>query len=201
MRILAGIYKGKSLLSPPGQSITRPITGHVKKSLFGMLGEDLTGYRVLDLYCGTGTLGLEALSRGAEACCFAELDRRVVERLKRNIQDVGAQARSTIWVGDVAARLTHWLAGLQWKADLAFVDPPYAQARLWDWQRMTDAVFAPLAGGMAEGGIVTLRVPAEVAIPEKLGPLKLLRHRLYGDMALGLLGRRQEQTEPAASNI
>jgi 16S rRNA (guanine966-N2)-methyltransferase len=194
MRILAGIYKGKSLLSPPGQSITRPITGQVKKSLFGMLGEDLTGQRVLDLYCGTGTLGLESLSRGASACCFAEMDKRVVERLRRNIQDVRAAGCSTIWVGDVTTRLEHWLSGLAWKADLAFVDPPYADARKWDWQQITDTVFVPLSAHLADDGIVSLRVPTDVVMPETIGPLKLLRHRTYGDMALGLLGLASPQT-------
>ena len=85
MRILAGEYKGRKLLPPPGRAQTRPITGSVKKSLFDMLGVRLVDAIVVDLYCGTGTIGLEALSRGAARCYFAERDRAVLERLRRNI--------------------------------------------------------------------------------------------------------------------
>ncbi|MFB3892752.1 MAG: RsmD family RNA methyltransferase [Phycisphaerae bacterium] len=193
MRIIAGLYKGRVLLPPPPASVTRPITGQVKKSLFGMLGEDLTGQSVLDLYCGTGTLGIEALSRGAERCCFAENDRRVIQRLRRNIQDVGASARSTVWAGDVEHRLAGWLAELAWTADLAFVDPPYTDTRRWDWDRMGQTIFAPLAGRLAGDGIVVLRLPAEVEAPDGVGPLRVGRRREYGGMAVVLMTKQEKQ--------
>jgi 16S rRNA (guanine966-N2)-methyltransferase len=193
MRIIAGLYKGRVLLPPPAASVTRPITGQVKKSLFGMLGEDLTGQSVLDLYCGTGTLGIEALSRGAERCCFAENDWRVIERLRRNIQDVGAAARSTVWAGDVEQRLAGWLAALEWSADVAFVDPPYADTRVWDWPRIGESIFAPLAGKMAADGVAVLRLPTEVEMPEAVGPMKVFRRREYGGMAVALMAKEQKQ--------
>ena len=86
MRILSGMYKGHRLLSPPPGRATQPVTGRVKKSLFVMLGGRLEGAAVVDLYCGTCSMGLEALSRGARACWFAERDRRTVARLRRNIE-------------------------------------------------------------------------------------------------------------------
>lgn len=189
MHVLGGEFKGRNLLPPPGRSITRPITGAVKKSLFGMLGEDLAGQNVLDLYCGTGTLGIEALSRGARRCAFAENDFRVVQCLKRNLQTLGAMNRAIVWVGDVAARLGGWLENETEPIDLAFVDPPYAQAREWDWLQMGEAIFAPLAAHLAEDGIVTLRLPAEVELPPRIGPLDILRQRTYGGMGLALLGK------------
>ena len=112
MRIIAGQYKGREILSPVGRETTRPITGLVRKSLFGMLGEDLTGQTVLDLYCGTGTLGLEALSRGAEHCWFADRDRSALHLLRRNLELLGAGDRGTIWPGDVVSRLAGWVGGL-----------------------------------------------------------------------------------------
>lgn len=194
MRIIGGLYKGRNLLPPPGAAITRPITGQVKKSLFGMLGEDLSGQNVVDLYCGTGTLGIEALSRGACRCCFAESDRRVIERLRRNLVEIGAIDDATIWAGDVTVKLAGWLTNIAWQIDVAFVDPPYAHSREWDWSTMVQPLFEPLSQKMSPEGIVTLRVPSEVEIPPMLGSLAVVRQRRYGGMVLALLQK------PGASN-
>lgn len=184
MHIQAGIFKGRKLLAPPGKAITRPITASVKKSLFGMLGPYLPDAQVLDLYCGTGTMGLEALSRGAQGCRFAERDRAVVSRLKRNIETVGASDSSTIWCGDVTVRLSGWLAGLSESVDIAFLDPPYVDARKWDWQVVEDKLFVPLAQRLSPDGLVVLRVPSEVSVPDSLGGLVATRNRKYGGMAI-----------------
>jgi 16S rRNA (guanine(966)-N(2))-methyltransferase RsmD len=192
MRIIAGEFKNMDLLAPPDSSPTRPITGHVKKSLFGMLGEDLTGQVVLDLYCGTGTLGIEALSRGASRCCFAEKDRRALDCLRQNIRKVRAEARCVVWGGDVQRRLASDLAALQAPVDLAFVDPPYAAADQWDWLAVTRQIFDPLAGSLAAQGVVVLRTSDRARIPETIGSLAILRQRRYGDMVLTLLGKAGE---------
>jgi 16S rRNA (guanine966-N2)-methyltransferase len=192
MRILAGLHKGRKLLSPPAGSVTRPITGSVKKSLFDMLGARLEAASVLDLYSGTGTMGLEAMSRGARRCWFAESDRSVVDRLRRNIDAIGAAERCAIWRGDVTARLGGWLGEVDAPIDVAFVDPPYAHARNWDWRRFQQAVLTPLAGSLAEDGIVVLRLPGDAELPEELDALSLRRLRRYGDMILALLGRKEE---------
>ena len=191
MRILAGEYKGRTLLSPPSGSVTRPITGRVKKSLFDMLGDRLLDAAVVDLYCGTGSMGLEALSRGARACWFAERDRRVVSRLRRNIEAVGAGEICGVWPGDATKRLAERLAEVDGPVDVAFVDPPYAAARRWSWDAVAEAIFRPLAERLADDGLVVLRLPAGVELPERVGGLTVVRVRLYGDMALAML-RREE---------
>jgi 16S rRNA (guanine966-N2)-methyltransferase len=192
MRIIAGRYKGREILSPVGRETTRPITGLVRKSLFGMLGEDLTGQTVLDLYCGTGTLGLEALSRGAEHCWFADRDRSALHLLRRNLELLGAGDGGTIWAGDVVSRLAGWVGGLSGPVDVAFVDPPYADARRWDWALAGRAIFAPLAGRLAEDGVAVLRLPGDVEVPGELGGLTAGRFRRYGDMLLVLLIRQKK---------
>ena len=186
MRIIAGLYKGRELLSPPG-SQTRPITGAVKKSLFGMLGEDLSGAVVVDMYSGTGTLGLEALSRGAAMAYFAERDRAVVQRLRRNIQTLGVAARCVVWTGDVSAGLKDWLGQLDRPIDVAFVDPPYAEARNWSWQRVAECIFQPLGERLAADGVVVLRLPKEAQPPEALGGLTVRRIKHYGGEMVALL--------------
>lgn len=187
MHILAGEYKGRKLLSPPTGGPTRPMTGRVKKSLFDTLAPHLPEAVVVDLYCGTGTAGLEALSRGASHCFFAERDRRVLSRLRRNIETLGVAARSTIWSGDLTRRLAKRLADLDTKIDLALVDPPYADARRWSWETITAQIFAPLARQLSDDGLVVLRTPRKVHAPETLGPLAIHRRREYGDMALVFL--------------
>ena len=192
MRILAGAHKGRKLLSPPRGSEGRPITGLAKKSLFDILGGRLDQATVVDLYCATGTMGLEALSRGAARCCFAERDPRLLDRLRRNIETLGAAERCVIWRGDVASHLRGWLNELCEPVDVAFVDPPYAHSRRWDWQVAGDRIFTPLARRLADDGLVVLRVPSGLCPPERIGPLSTRRRRTHGGMTLVLLDRRAE---------
>lgn len=189
MHILAGEFKGRALLSPPAHSQTRPVTGLVKKSLFDMLMPVLGGSRVVDLYCGTGTMGLEALSRGAASCAFAERDRAVIERLRRNIQACRVEDRCRVWAGDIHRRLDHWLGELDGPLDLAFVDPPYAESRQWDWREAGERIFAPLAGRLADEGLVILRLGDRAQPPGELAGLHPLRVRQYGKMTVALLGK------------
>ena len=191
MRILSGKYKGRKLLSPPSGSTTRPITGAVKKSLFGTLADRLDGATVVDLYCGTGSMGLEALSRGARACGFAELDRRVLERLRRNLDAVGAAGQCKVWPGDVTKGLARRLGELPAAVDVAFVDPPYEAARRWSWAAAASTIFAPLAEHLAEGGAVVLRLPVGVECPEALAGLSVTRRKQRGGMVLVTLERTE----------
>lgn len=185
MYILAGIFKGRKLRSPL-RGHARPITASVKKSLFGMLGEDLRGMRVADLFCATGTLGLEALSRGAEWCGFADRDGSAIRRLKANIADCDAGGQTSVWRGDVTSRMPSWMAETDEPIDLAFVDPPFADAQSWDWQRISETLFSPLAEHLAAGGLVVLRLPPKITPPQRLGRLKLDRTREYGSMGVAL---------------
>jgi 16S rRNA (guanine(966)-N(2))-methyltransferase RsmD len=194
MNIIGGRYKSRVLLSPPGEG-TRPITGQVKKSLFGMLGEDLSNMVVLDLYCGTGTLGLESLSRGATHAYFAERNGAVVELLQQNIATLGVGAQATVWNGDVLAGLATWLAEVAAPVDVAFVDPPYATVREWSWDEAIEHIFTPLSAKLDPDGTVVLRFGGETVVPPELGPLKIARTRQYGDMRLALLKvPRMQQT-------
>jgi 16S rRNA (guanine(966)-N(2))-methyltransferase RsmD len=164
------------------------MTGAAKKSLFGILRPWLDGATVLDLYCGTGTLGLEALSNGAARACFAERDRRVVERLTKNIETCQASQATHVWTGNVEQRLADWLDELLAsgdRPDVAFVDPPYAAARRWKWDRLVARIFTPLGEALDEEGLVVLRLPDDVPTPETLGPLGLQRTRTYGQMLIG----------------
>ena len=183
--------KGACCCRPRPSGATRPITGAAKKSLFDILAPVLPEAAVVDLYCGTGTLGLEALSRGAVRCCVRRLrPPRAGAPAAEHRRRWASQDRCTVWSGDIPARLAGWLETLPGPVDLAFVDPPYADARRWSWPQVTDSLFAPLAGRLAEGGLVVLRVPAALEVPPRLGVLAVRRTQRYGDMAVVLLASR-----------
>src|SRR3954467_12569711 len=101
MRIIAGEFRGRPLLPPQGQQTTRPITDRAKQSLFDVLAPHIDGALVYDCFAGTGSMGLECLSRGAKFCTFFEADRSAITRLHQNIAAVKAQDRSRAVAGDL----------------------------------------------------------------------------------------------------
>ncbi len=164
MRVVAGAFKGRRLLSPRGRR-TRPTSDRVRESLFSILGalEDLT---VLDLFAGSGALGIEALSRGAAEAVFVDRDRTAIAAVGANLASVGASSRI------VRADALGFLARAEGRYDLVFVDPPYSSAR---------SLAGPLSQRLApvltpEARIVSesdKRAPLELALPLEL-------ERVYG---------------------
>jgi 16S rRNA (guanine966-N2)-methyltransferase len=121
VRVIAGRFGGRRLEAPPGQS-TRPTADRVREALFSILG-DISGTRVLDLFAGSGALGIEALSRGAADADFVEGNARAVRVIRRNLDALGVEAR--VYRRDVFA----WLGGThEVTYDLVFADPPYSSA-------------------------------------------------------------------------
>lgn len=125
MRIISGKYRRRKLHVNPGQT-TRPITDFVKEVLFELLGDTVKNKRVADIYAGTGSLGLEALSRGASSVVFIEQDRKAHELLTRNVESIGAEQETLCW------KTNALLSSFRPKNvpdfvpfDLIFLDPPY----------------------------------------------------------------------------
>lgn len=121
MRVIAGRAKGRRLVAPAGRG-TRPTADRVKEALFSSLQPRLPGAHVLDLYAGSGALGIEALSRGASAAVFVERDRRALAALRRNLDTTGLADRATVLPVAVERALSEPLGPA---LDLAFLDPPY----------------------------------------------------------------------------
>src|SRR6476469_1469020 len=99
MRIIAGEFRGRRLLAPEGDA-TRPITDRVKQSLFDILSPRIEGATVYDCFAGTGSMGLECLSRGASHATFFEADRSAVQRLRKNISTIAVGDRADVIAGD-----------------------------------------------------------------------------------------------------
>lgn len=122
MRVIAGAAKGRKLRSVKSEE-TRPTTDRVKEALFSTLGARVPGSRVLDLYAGSGALGIEALSRGAEHATFVERSRPAAEILRANLAGTGFEARAAVLVRSVEEVLE---GAPPESFDLVFADPPYA---------------------------------------------------------------------------
>ena len=122
MRVISGELGGRKLVAPAGDT-TRPTTDKVRQAVFNSLGSMgvIEGAVVADLYAGSGALGIEALSRGAERCIFVERDRAALQALRENISALGLGERASVHATDVMA----WVPAMR-NVDIAFLDPPFA---------------------------------------------------------------------------
>ncbi|MBR1761427.1 MAG: 16S rRNA (guanine(966)-N(2))-methyltransferase RsmD [Schwartzia sp.] len=175
MRIITGKARGARLKAPKGLS-TRPTSDRVKESLFSILGGRVVGRRVLDLFAGTGSLGLEALSRGAS---FAVLvDRATGNLLRDNAEHTRLAASARVMRGDVFASLSR-LAAEGERFDLVFCDPPYAKG-LWE-RTLAMLDTSPV---LSEGALVVAECGGDERTVPPLSRLSLSREEHYGHTTL-----------------
>jgi 16S rRNA (guanine(966)-N(2))-methyltransferase RsmD len=179
MRVIAGRLKGRQLKGPSGLQI-RPTADRVKEALFSILGPRVVGARVLDLYAGTGALGIEALSRGAAAVTFVESHPQSLELLRRNLHDCEVLDQADVQACRVEVFLTRGREG-QPPYQVLLADPPYRQ--MTDVERWGDRVSGHLMGPDAIAAIEHAR---KLTPPRALGPLSFLRTYPYGDTALSI---------------
>lgn len=178
MRIVAGKCRGRQIAAPKGRA-TRPTTDRVRENLFNVLENRISfdGLRVLDLFAGSGALGLEALSRGAAHCVFVESANAARAVIQANLETLGLMASSQILKRD-AARLG--VAGTLPPFDLVFADPPYGKG-------LGDAAAQSLVDGgwLNPGALVSIEESkdSQIAAPEEL---ILIDRRLYGASEISL---------------
>ncbi len=129
MRIVAGIAKGRKIESPKGTDV-RPTSDRVREALFSSIAFRIPGSRVLDLFAGTGALGLESLSRGAAETIFVDCSRRSIEIIRKNIEICGFISRCTVFNNDAKTALERFSRQPKHKFDLIFLDPPYVGSLL-----------------------------------------------------------------------
>ncbi|WP_062307161.1 16S rRNA (guanine(966)-N(2))-methyltransferase RsmD [Alicyclobacillus sendaiensis] len=179
MRIIAGRWRGIPLESPRGSAV-RPTTDRVKESMFNLIPHQLEGL-VIDLFAGTGALGIEALSRGASRAIFVDKDSRSARLVRRNLDRVGALSQAEVWVVDWARALRRFEASEE-SATYVFVDPPY-DACLWV------PVLRALPAARILGGVVC-ELPASLDLPDEVGDFVLDKARRYGDIAVRIYRSR-----------
>lgn len=187
MRIVGGLYRSRELVAPRGQK-TRPTSDRVREALFSMLTsqQDFAGLRVLDLFAGTGALGLEALSRGAQSAVFVEQDRAALRALSHNVGALGVEAQVRVLalpVEKAAARVG--------AVDLVFADPPYDVVS-------RGALATVLQDYRALGARWVVEHASRDGAPT-LPDLQLISSRVYGDTAISLYEPAIEYTGSASN--
>ncbi len=183
MRIIAGSARGRKLLVPPGRSV-RPTSDRVREALFNILAGEVTGCRFLDLYAGSGAVGIEALSRGAGQVDFVEQAPTSLQVLQDNLQRAGLERAARVHPMPVRRAVT-LLGGESALFDLIFADPPYGE------QAERSALLEQLGGAglLCPGGRVIVEFPArEPWTPP--ATLEILREARYGDTLLAFLQPR-----------
>ena len=184
MRVIAGSARGVPLKGPPGPG-TRATSDKVRGALFDALAAEVPEARVLDLYAGTGALGIEALSRDAASCLFVEKSAAACRVIEANLRTTRLAERGKVWAMSVSAALEKLATAcglptaFQPPYDIILLDPPYGDPTILDVvQRVSRS------GLVAQGGFVVLEHGKRLLPAPELGALSLWRSRLYGDTAL-----------------
>lgn len=192
MRIIAGAKRGMKLLSPKTYD-SRPITDRVKESLFSVLYKyDLpAGAVVGDLFSGVGSLGLEALSRGAEFATFVERDRQTAAILEKNIDKAGFAGKSRVVRTDAFSfgAPEDYKAG---RCNLVFVDPPYAAARDVGEGSALCGLLDVLGGQATDDAVIVVRVQQGTELLDRYARFGVVERRKWGTMAVTILRGRGE---------
>ena len=185
MRVITGTARGRRLGELKGQE-TRPTTGKVKEGIFSALQFDIEGRRVLDLFAGTGQMGIEALSRGAKSCVFVDQRRDAAQLVRDNLAVCGLADRAQVICGDAMGYLT----SLRAQFDLIFLDPPYADDTL-------ERAIAHIARFdiLAPGGIIVAECPADKQLPALSAPYHIHREYRYGKIKVTVYHRDGENED------
>ena len=171
MRVITGSARGRKLKTLEGDSV-RPTTDKVKESIFNIIQFDIEGRRVLDMFCGCGQLGIEALSRGAASAVFVDISRASIAVTEENLSTTGFRSMSKT----VLANSLEYLDRTSEIFDIAFLDPPYHAG-------IMDDAIERVAPHMADGGIIVCETGEREVLPEDIEGFTSKRYK-YGKIAL-----------------
>lgn len=186
MRVISGEAKGRRLKTPADDSI-RPTADKAKEAMFQILGERVQGAQVLDLFAGTGNLGIEALSRGAGWALFVDVAKKAVVLVRENLDRVKLSDRSTVWKADVFSVLSR-LGRMGRRFDLVFCDPPYGHQ--FAKRSLHFLVYEHL---VEKNGVVIVEHHRKDKLPQRVVTLLMINERRFGDSVLTFY---QQKAEP-----
>ena len=178
IRLIAGEFGGRTLDTPPGKR-TKPMGERIRGALFNIIGDEIKDAHVLDAFAGTGSLGLEALSRGATEAVFIEKDRLAHKILQQNIHDLGVQSRVKV----IQARVAAWIENnQQQRFDIIFADPPYHDTQF--------STVKHLFSLLKSNGLMVLSYPGRGEAPPGTNGVVVVDNRSYSNAALTFYRRK-----------
>lgn len=183
MRIIAGEFKGKRLFTPKDNKI-RPTTDKVKESIFSMIAPYLEEPIVVDLFSGTGNLGLEALSRGAKRCYFGDNSRSSMALTKQNIAHCRQEENSFTYLGD----FEYVLKKIPEKADIIFLDPPYKEELISDCLKVISE-----RSLLSEEGIILAEHGTREQLADEIYGFVKIKEKIYGTITISIYGLDLEE--------
>lgn len=173
MRVISGRARGRRLKYPDNEALTRPMKDIIKEALFSSLGSlGVYPERILDLYAGSGSIGIEALSRSGTWADFVDRDRRACQTIRENLRSVGFEEEAAIHQMPIDA----FLANVHKPYDFVIVDPPYANLDIIETLASIDD-----SSAAEDGTIIVLGHWPKLETPDRIGRLELLRRRCHGD--------------------
>lgn len=180
MRIITGIAKGRKIKAPSGMD-TRPTLDRVKESIFDILACKIEGKNILDLFAGTGNLGLEAISRGANKCIFVENNRDTYKILQENVTSLGFQKECELYNRDSFASLKFFHNNNN-TFDIIFLDPPYGKGYI-------EKAISAIDGEdlLNDDGIIVCEYDEKDLIPDTVGKIRSYRTEKYGRVKISFL--------------
>ena len=179
MRVITGSARGRKLISPQGKDV-RPTSDMVKESIFIILQNDVTGARVLDLFAGSGQLGIEALSRGAAYCVFIDSAKSSLEIIRKNLEITSLESNSKVAMMEAKT----FLSTNKDKFDIVLLDPPYNQGIVEDLLPLIEAQMSPL-------GVIVCETDSKETLPDSTGEFTRKKEYRYGRIKLTTY-RREE---------
>lgn len=174
MRVTTGKAKGRQLIAPEGFE-TRPVTAKIKEALFSTWQMQLVDSQFLDLFSGSGSIGIEAMSRGAKNVVFVEKSRKAIDVIKKNLSICKFTDGYELYQDDVFNRIT-WLKEKGYRFDIIYLDPPFT----------VDEIFLPVMEALSDGvllaydGIIAIRTLKEKEMPDTIGLLQKYKLKNYG---------------------
>ncbi len=177
MRVITGTARGRKLETLPGEDVTRPTTESVKEAVFSMIQFEIEDKSVLDLFAGSGQLGIEALSRGAKKCTFVENNKQAYKIVEENVKHCKLESGARIVMSDAYSFLSR-----RDSFDIAFLDPPYKQG-------IIEKCLPSLLPMMSDDGIVICETSRDESLPEKIDGFYADRVRNYGKTKITLYRR------------
>lgn len=186
MRVVSGVCKGRPLKAVPGNT-TRPTTDKVKEALFNMIGPYFDSGMGLDLFAGSGGLGLEALSRGLDKVIFVDRDIKAIQTIHENIQACKMEDKAEVYRND-ADRALKALIKREIQFDYIFLDPPYKKQQLLSlMEKISENRL------VAHGGYIICEHSHDVELPESAGEFSQYKHEKYGIIAITIYSRFSEE--------